>query len=327
MIYSMKKLIISIHVLLGLLACANTSFAQVEMQGSQFIFDKTYINPAFSGIGGGFNANLHYQLNDVGQQSGKSYTISAGANIALNQVKSGLGVNVVRNVFGNDSYTMGYGNYVYHLPVSSTTVLSSGVSLGIQQFDINLSGLTTVSQNDPLAARNIYSSKLDARFGLTGTFNNKFYVGASFDNILSLYTKKDDYYNQVPPTFRKINMYLIAGANLAYDSGMQVQPSILFIKNFGGITSIDANAILTFDNSISFGIGFRQRIEESQSVAINADDKSISQSILRPMIQYQVNKGKQSVKIGYCYSFNAGNSINVGSKGSHDLTLIFGLPK
>nr|WP_121269446.1 PorP/SprF family type IX secretion system membrane protein [Pedobacter schmidteae] len=324
----MKNLIITIYTLLICLLCsADNTFGQVEMQGSQFIFDKTYINPSFSGINGGMTANLHYQLNDAGQHAGKSYTISAAANIAMKQVKSGLGVNVVRNVFGNDSYTMGYGNYVYHLPVSPTTVLSSGISLGIQQFDINLSNLTTVVQNDPLAARNIYSSKLDARFGLTGTFNNKFYLGASFDNILSLYTKKDDYYNQIPPTFRKINMYLIAGANLMYESGIQMQPSILFMKNFGGITSLDVNAMLTFDRSISFGVGFRQRIEESQSVALNTDDRSISQSILRPMIQYQVNKANQAIKIGYCYSFNAGNSMNVGSKGSHDLTLIYELPK
>lgn len=323
----MKNLIIFIYTLLGWLICINNSFAQVEMQGSQFIFDKTYINPAFSAINGGINANLHYQLNDAGQYSGKSYTLSAAASIAMKQVKSSLGMNVVRNVFGNDSYTMGYGNYVYHLPVSATTVLSSGISLGIQQFDINLSDLTTVAQNDPLAARNIYSSKLDARFGLTGTFNNKFYLGVSFDNILSLYTRKDDYYNQVPPTFRKINMYFIGGANLVYDSGIQMQPSLLFMKNFGGVTSFDANALLTFDRSISFGIGFRQRIEESQSVALGKEDRSISQSILRPMIQYQINKANQAVKIGYCYSFNAGNSLNVGNKGSHDLTLIFELPK
>lgn len=323
----MKKTIIVIYILLISLFGVNKSVAQMEMQGSQFIFDKTYINPAFSGINGGFNANLHYQLADAGQYSGKSYTLSAGASIALKQVKSALGANVVRNVFGNDSYTMGYANYVYHLPVSAETVLSSGISLGIQQFDINLSGLTTVDPNDPLATRNIYSSKLDARFGMTGTFSNKFYVGASFDNILSLYTKKDDYYNQVPPTFRKINMYLIAGANLVYDSGMQVQPSLLFIKNFGGVTSVDVNALLTFERSISFGIGFRQRIEQSQSVALDVNDQTISQSIIRPMIQYQLNKVNRSLKIGYCYNFNAGNSMNVGSKGSHDITLVFEMPK
>lgn len=323
----MKNLNIVIYTLLGWMVCTNSSFAQVEMQGSQFLFDKTYVNPAFSGINGGFTGNLHYQLNDGSHQFGKSYTLSAGANVALKQVKSGLGINVVRNVFGSDSYTMGYGNYVYHLPVSATTVLSSGISLGIQQFDINLSDLTTVSQNDPLAARNIYSSKFDARFGVTGTFNNKFYMGVSFDNILSLYTRKDDYYNQIPPTFRKINMYLIGGANLLYDNGMQLQPSVLFMKNFGGITSLDVNAMVTFDRSIGFGVGFRQRVEESQSVALGAETKSYSQSILRPMIQYQLNKLNQSIKIGYCYSFNAGNSLNVGSKGSHDLTLIFELPK
>ena len=113
-----------IYLLLLCFTPISAVFAQVEMQGSQFVFDKTYVNPAFSGLNGGFNANIHYQLNDAGNNVGKSYTVSAAASIALKQVKSSLGANIVRNVFGNDSYSMGYMNYVYHLPVSATTILS-----------------------------------------------------------------------------------------------------------------------------------------------------------------------------------------------------------
>lgn len=316
------KYIMSVAALLS----SNLVFAQSEMQGSQFIFDPTYINPAFSGVSGKVNANLHFQLNDANQGIGKSYTLSAGGNLALEKVKSGIGINVVKSVFGNDSYTIGYGNYVYHLPVSENTVLSSGISIGIQQFDINLSNLVTAQENDPLAGRNIYSSKFDARFGMVATFSKKYYAGISFDNILSLYTNKDSYYNQIPPTFRKINMYIIGGITVDNHNEMVLQSNLLLMKTFGGLTAIDLNAIVTFNQGIGLGMGFRQQIEEWESVGAGVQGKTFSQSILRPMLQYAIyTQQQQQIKVGYCYSFNAGRAA-VASRATHDISLIFNIP-
>lgn len=309
-----------------LLILSNRVFAQAEMQGSQFIFDHTYINPAFSGIGGKVNANLHFQLNDANQGIGKSYTLSAGGNLQLDKIKSGIGVNVVKSVFGNDSYTIGYGNYVYHLPVSESTVLSSGISIGIQQFDINLSDLVTVQENDPLSGRNTYTSKFDARFGLVATINKKYYAGISFDNILAIYNNKDSYYYQVPPSFRKINMYIIGGITVDNSNDLLLQSNLLLMKTFGGLTALDLNALVTFNKGFGLGVGFRQQIEEMESVAVGKDGKTLSQSILRPMLQYTIHTAKQQqIKLGYCYSFNASRSVVTG-RATHDISLVFNIP-
>lgn len=298
------------------------SRAQVEMQGSQFILDKTYINPAFMGADGRASANVQYQAVSGGQADAvKAYTISIGGNIALPKVKSSIGINAVKSSFGSDNYTVGYGNYAYHLPVSETMVLSSSVGIGVQQFDINLSDLVTVKQGDPLARRNIYSSKFDARFGIVGNVSNKYYFGLSFDNILSLYTNKDSYFNQIPPTFRKINMYVIAGANFVSENNFKLMPSILFIKNMGGITSVDVNASVLLKNALGLGIGFRQRIEELETITED-NGKSLTQSIIRPMLYYQLNNAKSNMKIGYCYNFNAARSVGINA-GTHDISITF----
>lgn len=301
------------------------SFAQIEMQGSQYLFDKTYINPAFLGAEGLLNANLHYQLNNIENGANKSYTISAAANVELKRIKSGLGINVVKNSFGNDNYTMGYINYGYHLPVSDHVTLTSAISLGIQQFDINISNLITVQQNDPYAKRNIYSSKFDSRFGLRVNIKKKYYAGISFDNILSLYTKKDDFSNQVPPTFRKINMYIIGGAKIDYENGLVLEPNLMFIKNFGGTTAIDLNAAINFKNSFGFGIGFRQQVEENKNFGVEGEDKTYNQSLIRPLINYTLNVGsKNLMKFGYCYNFSANQSVGI-SRNSHDMSIIFNI--
>ena len=311
-------------VFLTIIITSNASKAQLEMQGSQFILDKTFINPAFMGTESQAMVDVQYQAISGGQGTGsKAYTLSVGGNINLPKVKSSIGINAVKNTFGNDSYTVGYGNYVYHLPVSETMVLSSSIGVGIQQFDINLSDLVTIKEGDPLAKRNIYSSKFDARFGVVGSINKKYYFGLSFDNILSLYTNKDSYSNQVPATFRKINMYAIVGANFEMPD-FTLSPTFLFIKNMGGVTSIDLNAQLVMKKALTFGIGFRQRIEEIQTITED-NGRSLTQSIIRPMLSYQLNNAKSSIKFGYLYNFNTSRSMGINS-GTHDISLAFIIP-
>ncbi|WP_165953099.1 PorP/SprF family type IX secretion system membrane protein [Pedobacter changchengzhani] len=312
-------------VALTIIISSTVAKAQLEMQGSQFILDKTFINPAFMGTESQAMGNAQYQAVSGAQGSGaKAYTLSVGGNVNLPKVKSSIGFNAVKNTFGNDSYTVGYGNYVYHLPVSENMVLSSSIGIGVQQFDINLSDLVTVKDGDPLARRNIYSSKFDARFGIAGRINNKYYFGLSFDNILSLYTNKDSYSNQVPATFRKINLYAIMGANLPIQGNLMLTPTFLFIKNMGGITSIDVNAQILMNRSLAFGIGFRQRIEEVSTITED-NGRSLTQSIIRPMLSYQLNNAKNSIKIGYLYNFNASSSVGL-NVGTHDISLAFIIP-
>jgi len=316
----MKTIKYLMLILLYLLS--NSAFGQLEMQGSQFIIDRTYLNPAFTGTDGFFNGNLHFQTNSLGQgQNSKDYGISAGGAIQIKSTKTAIGFNLVKNAFGNDSYTMGYGNFAYHLPLSEKVTLSSGASLGVQQFNINLIRLVTVQENDPALKNNIYSSKMGARWGLQTTIDKKYYAGVSFDNLLTFYTKKDDYYNQIPPTFRRINMYLIGGVDILYDSGLLFQPSILFINNFGGTSSIDINTMAVLDKRIGLGLGLRQDIEEFESVAIGGHAETYKRTIIRTMLRYQTPTAKNNLlKISYGFNFNPNTSAGL-SKNSHELSL------
>lgn len=309
--------------MLLLALASNSSIAQVEMHGSQYIIDKTYLNPAFTGTEASFSGNLHFQMNGMTQgSSANDYTFSAAGAIQIKNSKAALGFNLVKNAFGNDNYTMGYGNFVYHLPISENVSLSSGASLGVQQFNINLINLVAIQENDPALRNNVYSSNFEARLGLQTTINKKYYLGISFDNMLSFYSKKDDFFNQVPPTFRKINMYIMGGADIPYDSGLLFQPSILFINNFGGITSVDINAVATFDKRIGVGLGLRQDIEDFQSVAIGNDGKTYKQSIIRTLLRYHTPVGKNNNWVRIAYGFNFNPNAGVGlSRNSHEISL------
>lgn len=312
---------------LMLVVAKNSSlFAQEDLQGSQFIFDKTFVNPAFSGLNNKLDADIHYQMLGGKQENNNAYVVSAGVNLLLEKAKSGIGFNLVRSAFGNDNYTIGYMNYAYHLKVSEQTTLSSSLSLGVQQYNINLVGAITAENNDPLAQSNFYSSRLNARFGFLASFSNKYYLGASFDNILSKYKNQEDFDKTTPLAYRSISMYLLGGVNLYYDSGISLHPNVLFISNFGGLSSVDVNVLLSFKKTVSFGLGFRQSLDESPSVGLNKKDvKGFSRSVVRPMFQYQVKSKQNNIKIGYCYNFNANKTVAI-AHSSHDISLIFSLP-
>lgn len=315
-----------IYLLLSVVTLSNVQQgkAQTEFQGSQYLLDKSYINPAFMGLHTKASANLQYQVAGTGEVSGaKNYTVSAAGHFSLPKLRCAIGFNAVKNTFGNDSYSVGYGNYVYHLQVSEDITMSSSLGLGLQQYNINLYDQVTANPLDPLARQNVYSSKLDGRVGLLGTLKKQYYLGLSFDNILSLYTNNNSFSYQVPPTFRKINMYLILGANYETEDNLVIMPSVLYIKNMGGITSLDINTSIMMEKSFVLGVGFRQRVEERNSF-MGVDEKSTSQSILRANMSYQLNNVKNNMRIGYCYNFNAAKS---GVKvGSHDISLSFSIP-
>lgn len=301
------------------------AIAQQELQGSQFLTDKTYINPAFAGSNTRLMANVQYQATGGSQTSGAdNKLISAAASFSLPSTRATIGFNAVKNTFGNDSYGVTYGNYTYHLPLSQELVLSSAIGLGLQQYNINLSNLTTANPLDPLAKQNIYSSKLDARFGLAATLKGNFYAGISFDNIFSLYTSKESFAYQIPSTFRKINMYATLGAKIPMPSDVTLMPSLLLIQNMGGITSIDINTMVLMQETIGFGFGFRQRVEEVKSI-MEDNGASETQAVLRGMLTYQIKStGTNKFRIGYCYNYSAAKTgVQVGS---HDLSLAFNIP-
>src|SRR3546814_3810591 len=72
----------------------------------------------------------------------------------------GLGLNLIRSRFGNDSYTTLYLNAAYHLQATDELTIASGIAAGFQQFDINLSQLAVVTLGAPPADEgNLYSSR------------------------------------------------------------------------------------------------------------------------------------------------------------------------
>lgn len=116
-------------------------------------------------------------------------------------------------------------------------------------------------------------------------------------------------------------MYGILGANVSYPSGMSLKPSFLFMRTFGGQTVIELSTMFEFMNSLSLGLSVRQNVSAYESSNASKDYKY--QSIIRPMLQYNLSK-KNNLKLGYCYSFNAGKASSL--KASNDFSIVYNIP-
>ncbi|MEC3881265.1 PorP/SprF family type IX secretion system membrane protein [Parapedobacter sp. 10938] len=312
-----------ISILCGIVAitcCGPMAFGQAELQGSQYLFHKTYINPAYTGSLGDFSANMHFMMKDGVGNAKNSSTVSLAADAMLPGKQLGLGLNLIRSRFGNDSYTTVYLNAAYHLHASDELIIASGIAAGFQQFDIDLSQLSVVSPGDPAAGEgNLYSSKVDLRAGIYASYLEKFYVGLSFDNLTSVYVNRADYEHYLPLEFRRLNLYFNAGARVAYDQGLMLRPSLLILKTFGGATTIEGGTFLDISRNFSLGVAFRYHSQAMSS--INDNQKRYAQNIIRPMLDINILKSG-NLRMSYGYNINANRPGNL-SAAMHDFALTY----
>ena len=313
----------SIRILLSLAAatcCYGPAFGQAELQGSQYLFHQTYINPAYAGAFGSFSANMHFMMKDGVGNAKNSSTMSLAADAMLPSKRLGLGLNLIRSRFGNDSYTTLYLNAAYHLQASDDLVIASGIAAGFQQFDINLSGLSVVTPGDPaLGDGNLYSSKVDLRAGVYLHYLQKFYLGLSFDNLTSFYVNRSDHRNYFPLEFRRLNLYLNAGARFEYDSGLLLRPSLLILKTFGGSSTIEGGGFLDISRNFALGIAFRYHSQAMSS--ITEDHERYAQNVIRPMLEVNILRSG-NLRMSYGYNMNANRPGRI-SNAIHDFSLTY----
>lgn len=314
----MKRSVLTLYSIIATTCCCNVALGQAELQGSQYLFHKTYINPAYTGSLGDFSANMHFMMKDGAGNAKNSSTVSLAADAMLPSKRLGLGLNLIRSRFGNDSYTTLYLNAAYHLQASDELVIASGIAAGFQQFDIDLSQLSVVAPGDPAAREgNLYSSKVDLRAGVYLQYLQKFYVGLSFDNLTSIYVNRTDHQNYLPLEFRRLNLYFNAGARFEYDQGLMLRPSLLILKTFGGSTTIEGGTFLDISRYFALGVAFRYHSQAMSS--INEDRERYAQNIIRPMLDINILKSG-NLRMSYGYNINANRPGNI-SNAMHDFVL------
>lgn len=296
--------------------------AQQNIQFSQYIFNSLSVNPAYAGYKEEWFVQLALRAQWVGVE-GAPQTAAASIDGILDprDRKMGLGLQITSDKIGAQSSTSATANYAYRLQLNDddTQRLSFGLGVGVAQYTLKGSMLTTIDQNDSaLPAGNESNLVPDLRLGVF--YNSDYwYLGFSMLDIFSN-PRSADPTDRNPSTtlniIRSRHAYLMGGALINVSPDLRIRPSILIKEDFRGPTSADLNAMVILNDKVWFGASYRTGLslwkKPEQQVGNLGKQNSVS-----GIVQFFVS---ERFRIGYSYDYVT-SQLGSNQNGSHELTM------
>ncbi len=243
--------------------------AQQAEHFTQYAFNQFAFNPAVAGTKACIDVRIGYRFQWLGIDGAPSIGF---ANIHAplkfkrkrrrNQFgpKSGIGLQVKRDVFGPFSTVQAEAAYAAHVPLSLEWTFSMGASLGMKQAVFSANTINT-QYPDPLLALGKQSFVMfpDAKLGLW-LASKKTFFGLSLHNLFGNQFRSPGGTIAVGTSASHLqrHYYFTAGHSFKLEKKWTLIPSVFVL--WTPHTPIDFNMTALFDkeNKISLGIGLRR---------------------------------------------------------------------
>ncbi len=306
----MKKLL-NLALLTFLLTAA---YGQQAPQYSFNMFNHLAVNPGFAGANGGICAKGIYHNQWMGFENSPTTMVFSG-DMALDNINSGVGLNVIKDDNGFNSNFYLNGNYAYRLKIGDDGDLGIGLSLGMLQNAISADWTTPDMLNnpngsaddDPLVPKQETHISFDAGLGAFyhTTFDkyNEMYAGVSIAHLTQPTITSDAGAegNYFPRTY-----YFTAGYYYTLPDGLiQLRPSV-FVKTEFVTTQASVNLTALYNQMFWGGLTYR----------FNNDIAIIAGATLKNNLSFGVSyditslgnelgsMGSLGVMLKYCFSLS-----------------------
>ena len=221
---------------------------------------------------------------------------------------SGIGFTIINDKTGPLSRIAAYGSYAYHVPVGRKTSLSFGVSLGVQEVNVDQSAVDFGQANpvDPAVAGSGYLDKLepDVNAGLWLS-NNSFFVGLSAQQIIPVPINSSNGTTSggvelqtgklIPHTF------LTAGYKILISDDISLLPSVMIRYVQPLPIGVDVNAKIQYQDLLWLGFSYRYNEGFAGMLGVNISN---------------------AINLGYSYDYTT-TQLNTVSSGTHEIVLGF----
>ena len=276
------------------------SYAQQDAQFTQYMYNTININPAYAGSRGFMSLFALHRTQWVGLD-GAPVTNSFSINTPIGNSKMGVGISFLNDRIGPTNENEISADVSYSIRTSESFRLSFGLKVTANVFNLDVSRLNPVSQNDP-QFQNLNNS-FTPNFG-AGLYlhSEKTYIGLSVPNFIES-NKYDS--NSVAMFKEKMNYYLIAGHVFDIGENLKFKPSLLTKMVTGAPLQVDVSGNFLISKKFVVGGAYRW------SAAFSA------------MAGFQISEG---IFVGYGYDKETTNLANYNS-GSHEIFLRFELSK
>ncbi len=273
------------------LASYNT-YAQREVQYSQYLVNPLAINPAATGIRENFYFNAVLRRQFIAGLQGLPVTQSFAMDGSVSNGKVGLGLQGLNDRVAVNVAIFGSTSYIFKL--SEFQKISIGV----------LGGINVLPSRNPInTGGGINKALASAGFGIYYQ-DEVFFGGVSMPEVLKQsygYNNTSGLLNYQRPVF------LQAGLKMDLSDKLNVTPSLLITKPEQGKIRTDLNALMHYKNVGLVGLSVRLG----------------STTYFQALLGYDISK---NIRVGYTYNSRRvedfyGNSNNVpgAGKGIHEI--------
>jgi type IX secretion system PorP/SprF family membrane protein len=279
------------------------SIAQQDPQFTQYMFNKTLINPASAGISGAICVSGFGRDQWLGYQDSVGYplnprTLGISFDMPVYSIKSGVGLTFLYDRLGAEKNLNIKLNYAYHMVFHKKHLLSVGLSFGLFNKSIDYSKLRP-AEYDPLLESNSLEkgTMTDLGLGVHYQFADKFYAGLSATNLIGSNAEIGG-----PDFTLARHYYLFSGYDFELKTNgkgkMALTPGFL-LKATTGAIQLDLNAILTYNDLVWGGVIYR--LESAVGLMAGVDIKG--------------------VRLGLAYDYTMSKNFATGNRSSVEFVL------
>lgn len=272
--------------------------AQQEPQYTQYMYNPSQINPAYSGSMGYASVFGLYRTQWVGLD-GAPKTANLGFHKPIENSKLGYGINILNDRIGPSELTYMNVDISYTLLFGEKSRLAFGLKVGGELINIDYSKLSQYNPGDALFQNNLNRFSPNIGAGIYYYTDNT-YVGFSVPMLLNT-----AFYDEVAVSTanRRQNFYLTAGKVYDLNYYIKFKPALVTKIVSGAPLQLDLTANFLINEKFTAGIAYRMSAALSGLVGFQVTDQLF---------------------IGYGYDRETTRLSNFNS-GSHELFLKFDL--
>jgi len=282
-------------LLILLILCSWSTYAQQEPQYTQYMYNMSIVNPAYMlNEPGIIQVGSLYRTQWVGID-GAPRTVNAFANIPLNDrielsvnyLNDNIGdnVNLSENLFNIDA--------AYKVSLNDGLNLSFGLKAGFEHINISAIGSNVAGD---AAFGNNNKTLLNIGAGVF-LFNDDYYAGVSSPNLIpaSLDIEDETTYTNKP------HVFLIGGYVFDVADNLKLKPSTVVKYTGGAPLTFDLSVNALYNEKFELGVSYRY------------------QDAIAGLAGFNISS---NLKIGYAYDFNT-SKLNDFNSGSHEFLLLY----
>jgi type IX secretion system PorP/SprF family membrane protein len=258
-LFTSKKTLLALSLFFGI----NSVKAQYDALFTQYMFNETFINPAYTGSKEAMSATLLHRQQWV-SFPGRPVTTSFSLHGPLQGTKMGVGLNLLTEKVGVMNRTLIYATYAYRIKFENKSTLAMGLMGGLES-QINRLNTLKVSNDAAAPADPQFGNTpnvLAPNFGTGLYYNNKsLYVGLSIPRLVD---NKVEFASDGTSTLKttkmdasKFTYYLTAGYVFDLDEDFKLKTNVMMKAVQNAPVQVDLGANLLIKNFLWTGLSYR----------------------------------------------------------------------